>query len=143
MKGKVVEGFVKKLLFVGFGLLLILALFSCKKTEAGVDPSDDFVMDEPMPSGGENAKKIELTFTRDAISPSSVTMKAGEKVLFVIKNVDSQEDHNLLEPDAGLKEILVHPGQTVRRLWTAPDKAGAYEPTCAIHPWIRMTITVQ
>ncbi len=103
-------------------------------------------MDEPVPAGAENARKIELAFTADDIQPDSVTMKTGEKVLFVIKNTDSgpkAEDHNFLNPEAGLSEILVHPGQTVRRLWTAPTKPGTYGPSCAIHPWIRMTFVVQ
>ena len=110
---------------------------------SGVDPADDYVMDEPMPKGAEGLRVIELDFTIETILPNDITLKAGEKVLFVITNSDPKEDHNLIEADAGLREILVHPGQTARRIWTAPAKTGSYIPACAIHPWIRMTMVVE
>jgi uncharacterized cupredoxin-like copper-binding protein len=103
------------------------------------------VVDEPAPAGAENARQVELVFSADDIKPNSVTFKGGEKVLFVIKNTDMEkkEDHNFLSREVSLSEILVHSGQTVRRLWTVPTKPGTYEPSCTIHPWIRMTFLVQ
>ena len=134
---------MKKFVLIGLLLLSIFALAACGGGNGGAYPDEDYVMDEPMPSGAEDAHKIELVFTPETINPNEVKMKAGEEVLFVIKNTDEEEDHNFLDPDGGLDEILVHPGQTVRRLWTAPDKPGVYEPNCAIHPWIRMTFVVE
>ena len=124
-------------------LLLFAALVSCGGSKVGVRPDEKYEMDEPVPKGAGDAKTVNLTFTPETIVPNQLMLKAGEKVLFVIKNTDPKEDHNFLEPDAGLEEILVHPGQTVRRLWTAPSKAGEYVPSCNIHPWISMTLVVQ
>jgi hypothetical protein len=42
-----------------------------------------------------------------------------------------------------IKEILVTPGQTVRRLWMPPAKPGEYAAGCTIHPDIRMKFTLQ
>ncbi|MBI5650321.1 MAG: cupredoxin domain-containing protein [Chloroflexi bacterium] len=101
------------------------------------------VMDEPVPAGAEGAQVVELNFTPVEIQPDKVTIKSGAKVLYVIKNTDKQDDHNLVAADIGLKEILVKPGQTVRRLWTAPSKTGEFPAGCTIHPEIRMKFTFQ
>lgn len=135
---------MKKLIFVALLIFSMAALAACGGgTSGGAVPGEDYIVDEPMPSGAEDARKIELDFTPETIKPNEVTMKAGEKILFVIANTDEEEEHNFLDPNAELKEILVHPGQTVRRLWTAPTEPGVYEPNCAIHPWIRMTFIVE
>ncbi|MBI4789198.1 MAG: cupredoxin domain-containing protein [Chloroflexi bacterium] len=120
-------------------ILVIIALSSvaCGGGQAPV------VMDEPVPAGAEGAKIVELTFSSADITPDKVSIKAGEKVLFVIKNTDKQDDHNLVGTDIGLKEILVKPGQTVRRLWTAPAKTGEFPSGCTIHPEIRMKFNLQ
>lgn len=120
-------------------ILVIIALSSvaCGGGQAPV------VMDEPVPAGAEGAKIVELTFSSADITPDKVSIKAGGKVLFVIKNTDKQDDHNLVGTDIGLKEILVKPGQTVRRLWTAPAKTGEFPSGCTIHPEIRMKFNLQ
>jgi plastocyanin len=66
----------------------------------------------------------------------------------VVYNSDTQEgdlneDHNLVGPDIGLREIIVVPGQTVRRVWHTSDTPGEYWVGCTIHPWIAMTIIVE
>lgn len=101
------------------------------------------VMDEPVPAGAEGAHVVELNFTPTEIVPNHATLKAGEKVLLVLKNTDQKEDHNLVGADVNLKEILVKPQQTVRRLWTVPTKTGEYVIGCTIHPEIRMKIMIQ
>ena len=101
------------------------------------------VMDEPVPSGAEGAQIVELVFNEKEIKPEMVSIKPGAKVLFVIKNTDPKEDHNLVGTDVGLKEIVVKPGQTVRRLWTAPSKTGEFPIGCTIHPEIRMKVNFQ
>ncbi|MFZ5912300.1 MAG: cupredoxin domain-containing protein [Chloroflexota bacterium] len=105
-------------------------------------------MDEPVPAGAEDAMVVELEFTSEEIIPDTISIPAGQKVLFVIYNSDIEEgglneDHNLVAPDIGLREILVVPGQTVRRLWTAYDVPGKYRAGCTIHPWINMTIIIE
>ena len=120
-------------------ILVIIALLSvaCGGGQAPI------VMDEPVPAGAEGAKVVELTFSSVEIVPEKVALKAGEKVLFVIKNTDKQDDHNLVGTDIGIKEILVKPGQTVRRLWTVPSKTGEFPSGCTIHPEIRMKFNIQ
>jgi plastocyanin len=104
-------------------------------------------MDEPMPRGGEKAFLVELEFSAEEIIPNHITIPAGEKILFVVYNSDTSgdmnEDHNLVSPDLGLREILVVPGQTVRRIWDGYDEPGTYKVGCTIHPWIVMEITVE
>jgi len=132
----------KYLLFVA-ALLMVLMLSAC-----GGGDSDEVVMDEPVPAGAENLMKIELEFSADEIIPNTVTIPADTDVLFVIYNSDSQEgdlneDHNLVAPDIGLQEILVVPGQTVRRVWHSYDEAGEYRAGCTIHSWIDMTLIIE
>jgi plastocyanin len=105
-------------------------------------------MDEPVPAGAEDAMVVELEFTVDEIIPNQVTIPAGQEVLFVIYNSDTKEgdlneDHNLVAPDIVLKEMIVIPGQTIRRLWTAYDVPGEYRVGCTIHSWIDMTIVIE
>lgn len=129
---------LKKLIVLGIIIILSLALFGC-----GGNKASEVIMDEPVPSGAGDARHIELEFDPDTIIPNEVTIKAGEKILWVLTNTDDEEDHNFIEYEAGIDEILVVPGQTVRRLWTATNTPGTYEPYCAIHPWIRMTLIVE
>lgn len=134
---------MKKGLISLFTILTII-LMSVSLTGCGsAKVEKNIVIDEPAPSGSSDAKEIKLTFTPETINPNTVEMKPGEKVMFTIQNTDPKEDHNFLDPDGGLKEIVVHPGQTVRRLWTVPTKPGTYYPSCAIHPWIKMTFVVK
>lgn len=128
---------MRKLILVVAVLVVMTLLVACGSSKPPV------VMDEPVPAGAEGAQVVELTFNTTDIKPSPVTVKAGQKVLFVIKNTDPKEDHNVVSPELGIKEILVVPGQTVRRLWTPTVKAGEYNAGCTIHPDIRMKINVQ
>jgi len=126
-------------------LLIVASLGACGGN--GGD-SDEAIMDEPVPEGAENAMVVELEFTVDEIIPASVTIPADTDVLFVIYNSDTKEgdlneDHNLVAPDIGLQEILVMPGQTVRRLWHSYDVPGEYRVGCTIHPWIDMTLVIE
>ena len=90
---------------------------------------------------------VELDFTAEVIVPDNVTIPAGQEILFVVYNSDTegdmQEDHNLVGPELGLREIIVVPGQTVRRLWDGYEEPGTYSVGCTIHPWIVMEITVE
>jgi plastocyanin len=135
---------MKKMFIISALLLASFVLVACGD-KAG---SDEIVMDEPVPAGGEDAMVVELEFTVDEIIPSQVTIPAGQKVLFVIYNSDTKEgdlneDHNLVAPDIGMKEMIVVPGQTIRRLWTAYDVPGEYRAGCTIHSWIDMSIVIE
>ena len=128
-------------------LILVLASFMLVACGGG-GGSDEIIMDEPVPAGAEDAMVVELEFTVDSIIPDTVTIPAGEEVLFVIYNSDTKEgdlneDHNLVAPDINLKEMLVVPGQTIRRTWTAYDVPGEYRAGCTIHSWIDMTIVIE
>jgi plastocyanin len=133
---------MKNALMLLTALLIVLMISAC----GGGGGSDEIVMDEPVPAGAENFTKIELEFTADVIIPDTITVLADTDILFVITNsdtVDLNEDHNLVGPDIGLQEILVAPGQTVRRVWHTHDVPGEYRVGCTIHPWIDMTIIVE
>lgn len=130
----------KFVVIVSLALLLLFALIGCG---SGGSSGGPIVMDEPVPAGAEGAHIVELTFSPEDIKPDTIALKAGEKVLFVIKNTDPKEDHNLVGTDVSLKEIIVHPGQTVRRLWTASSKNGNFAVGCTIHPEIRMKFNIQ
>jgi hypothetical protein len=133
----------KYLLLLGL-ILLTLSIVAC----GGDGNGDEIIMDEPVPSGAEDYLKIELEFSADDIVPDRVVVPADTDVLFVVYNSDTEEgdlneDHNLVGPDIGLREILVVPGQTVRRIWHTPDEPGEYGVGCTIHPWINMNFVVE
>ncbi|GEM_PF-720647 len=134
----------KKYIFTTALFLFALILSACGNSDGG----GDIVMDEPVPAGAEDAMVIELEFTQDEIVPNRVAVPAGQKVLFVIYNSDTKtgdlnEDHNLVAPDIELQEMLVIPGQTIRRLWDGYDVPGEYRAGCTIHSWIDMTIVIE
>lgn len=135
---------MKKTIWAYVLFIAALALAGC----GGQQATPELVMDEPVPPGAEDAVVVELEFTADEIIPKEVTIPANTKVLFVIYNSDDKagdlnEDHNLVAPDVGLKEIVVVPGQTVRRLWDGYGTPGQYRLGCTIHSWIDMTLIVK
>ena len=129
---------MRKGILLGTMVLVMLFVVAC-----GGSSKPAPVMDEPMPAGAEGAQTVNLSFNTTDITPAKVTVKAGQKVLFVVKNTDPKEDHNVVSQDLGIKEILVVPNQTARRLWTPTAKPGSYNVGCTIHPDIRMTIVVE
>lgn len=135
---------MKKVFLISMMVLSGILLAAC----GGGGGGDEIIMDEPMPAGAEDAFLVELEFTAEEIVPNKITIPAGQEILFVVYNSDTKEgdlneDHNLVGPDLGLREILVVPGQTVRRLWDGYDDPGTYTVGCTIHPWIIMEITVE
>ena len=135
---------MKKILLTALLLAATVILVAC----GGGGQSDEIIMDEPVPKGADDAFLVELEFTAEEIVPNHITIPAGEKIYFVVYNSDTaegdmNEDHNLVSPDLGLREILVVPGQTVRRIWEGYDTPGTYKVGCTIHPWIVMEITVE
>ena len=136
---------MKRIFLISILLLASFLLVACGNSDAG---SGEIVMDEPVPAGAEDAMVVELEFTVDEIIPNTVTIPAGQEVLFVIYNSDTKEgdlneDHNLVAPEIGMKEMIVIPGQTIRRTWKAYDQPGEYRAGCTIHSWIDMTIVIE
>ncbi len=138
---------MKRLVMILSMILLSLSLVACGGEESEESsapvPGTDYVLVEDTPPGAEDARTIQLDFTPETIIPNEITMKPGEKILFEIKNTDLDGEHNFLGADVGLPEILVHAGQTVKRVWHAPDTPGTYEPLCTLHPWIKMTFVIE
>lgn len=133
---------MKKFLLLSTALLLTLVLVAC----GGGSDSDEIIMDEPVPSGAENLMVIKLEFSDDDITPNTITVPADTDVLLVISNTDTvelNEDHNLVAPDIELQEIIVVPGQTVRRVWHTAATPGEYRAGCTIHSWIDMTVVIE
>jgi len=129
---------MRKLFLIVAILVVMVMTVAC-----GGSSKPAVVMDEPVPAGAEGAQTVNLSFNTTDIVPGTIKVKAGQKVLFVIKNTDPKEDHNLVSTETGIKEILVVPGQTARRLWTPTAKAGEYNAGCTIHPNIRMKIVIE
>ncbi len=123
-------------LFAGTGVLVLLALLlaGCGITEVG---------------GGDEIPVV--ASERDDGSmyfePKTVTVRAGEKVTFVVKN-EGDNDHEFESQDegeAGIEEVLVPAGKTRRVTWTAPDKAATYPVYCDLpgHRAAGMELTLE
>lgn len=131
---------MRKIIFVVAVVITVILHF----TYGVEDPEAQvIIMNEPLPAEAGDARQIQLEFDPDTIIPNEITLGAAEQVVWVITNTDKDEDHTFIDYEAGLTETVVVPGQTVRRLWTAPTTPGKYEPYCTIHPWIRMVLIVE
>ena len=64
--------------------------------------------------------------------PTVITVSAGAKVTFVIKN-EGAVDHEFEsgeKGEAGVEEIIIPPGRTRRVAWTAPSEPAVYTLYC-------------
>lgn len=64
--------------------------------------------------------------------PTEITVSAGAKVTFVIKN-EGSVDHEFEsgeKGEAGVEEIIIPPGRTRRVAWTAPSEPAVYTIYC-------------
>ena len=79
-----------------------------------------------------------------AFDVTTVAVKAGETVRFVIANGDD-EKHNLvgLGDAAHLLSPDVASGQTVTYDWTAPATPVTFDVICAYHPKMKFQLVVQ
>ncbi len=82
-------------------------------------------------SGGREIaiSQRELSGGQQSLEPKTVTIKAGEKVIFVVKNEGAQ-DHEFESDEASIEEIVVPPGKVRRVTWQASSKAGTYPIYC-------------
>ncbi len=74
------------------------------------------------------ARVIEMSVTDWSFSPSSVTLKKGEKVTIRLKDVDGT--HSLGIPDLGIN-VAINPGET-KDIEIPTDKTGAFTFRCLI-----------
>lgn len=84
-------------------------------------------------SAGSGAREIRIVAREDGgkmyFEPAAITVKAGERVVFVVENQGTQ-DHEFEGEEAGIEEIVVPPGKSRKLEWAAPNKAGEYEFVC-------------
>ena len=91
------------------------------------------------------ARKVTVTATNSLYSISTLEVKAGEKIEFVLTNT-GDEKHNMVA--VGQDVSLVSPdfdaGQTLSWTWTAPLKAGTFKLQCSYHRDVPpVTVTVK
>ncbi len=95
-------------------LALVLGLLA----GCGTDPAGRQIEVQAGSNGGQ------MYFT-----PGRVTVKAGEQIVFVVKNSDAM-DHEFESDDLGFGEVTIPAGASRRVPMTAPAKAGSYEIFC-------------
>jgi plastocyanin len=80
------------------------------------------------------ARKVTVGATNSLYSISTLEVKAGERIEFVLTNT-GDEKHNMVAVGEGVS--LVSPdfdaGQTVTWTWTAPAKTGTFKLICSYH----------
>jgi len=85
------------------------------------------------PAAG-TARKIAVTATNSNYSLTTLEVKAGEKIEFVLTNT-GDEKHNMVGIGEGIS--IVSPdfdsGSTVSWIWTAPTKLGTFQLRCSYH----------
>jgi plastocyanin len=97
------------------------------------------------PAAAGPARKVTVTATNSLYSISTLEVKPGEKIEFVLTN-NGDEKHNMVGVGEGIS--LVSPdfdaGQTVSWLWTAPTKLGTFKLICSYHKEVPpVTVTVK
>jgi len=91
------------------------------------------------------ARKFEVTATNSLYSMSTLEVKPGEKIEFVLTNT-GDEKHNLVGvgQDVSILSPDFDAGQTVSWIWTAPTKLGTFQLRCSYHTAIPpITVTVK
>jgi len=83
--------------------------------------------------GGPAGRQIGVQASSGAgkmsFTPAQVSVKAGEQVVFVVKNTDI-EDHEFESDDLGFGEVTIPAGAFRRVPMTAPKTPGRYEVVC-------------
>jgi plastocyanin len=89
------------------------------------------------PAAAGAPRKVQLSATNSSYSITTLEVKAGEKIEFVLTNT-GEEKHNLV--GVGSDVSLVSPdfdsGSTVSWIWTAPTKTGTFKFQCSYHTTI-------
>lgn len=94
------------------------------------------------PAGGPQI--VTINTQHMTFDVTSVSVKAGQPVRFVVKNGDD-EKHNLVGIGEGLNLLSpdIGAGQTVNYDWTAPSTPGTFKVVCAYHPQMVFTLEVK
>ena len=89
------------------------------------------------PASNTGARKVDVTATNSTYSITTLDVKPGEKIEFVVNNT-GEEKHNLVGIGEGIS--LVSPdfdfGGTTSWIWTAPTKLGTFKLQCSYHTTI-------
>ena len=81
-------------------------------------------------SGTSSGEPVNITAADTTFSPTAITLQAGKKVTFTLKNTDTFE-HNLTIEGLSVKKD-VEGGKSASA--TVSPKAGTYPFHCAYHP---------
>ena len=120
--------------FTGIRILAVLGL-SLALAGCGGSGGDSAATSE---SGGSAAESSEVTIADLKYSPTDVTVAAGAEVTWT--NDDDAPHTVTFEDDAVTSSEEMAKGDTFSATF---DKAGTYSYTCAIHPDMKATVTVQ
>ena len=89
------------------------------------------------PAAAGAPRKIAVSATNSLYSISTLEVKPGEKIEFLLSN-SGEEKHNLVGVGDGIS--IVSPdfdaGSTVSWIWTAPTKLGTFQLRCTYHTTI-------
>ncbi|MEK7847759.1 MAG: cupredoxin domain-containing protein, partial [Chloroflexota bacterium] len=84
----------------------------------------------PTPPAAPTYREIEVTLSLPTFTPSTITVKAGENVRFVVTSTDTF--HTFTVTELGI-DIAVSARQTVSREVTIPNRPGTYRLFCQPH----------
>jgi plastocyanin len=89
---------------------------------------------------GARAEDATVTQSHITFGADSVTLKAGESITFSNKD-DVIHNIQIVDTDGDVDDKgLQKPGQDIKETFA---KAGAYKIRCAIHPKMKMSVTVE
>jgi plastocyanin len=123
-------------LTITLGLFLTLAAAALLAAACG--GGDDSSSATKAPSGNT----FDITMGDNFYKPNQVTVKAGDKITFNLKNNGAAihnmriagADNQYNTADDQLSEMVIQAGQASKFEWTAPTKAGLYNFRCDYHP---------
>jgi plastocyanin len=129
---------------LGFPVLAAAAIVVLALAILGCSSSTTTTTAPPSPAGsattggsGGSGTAADVTMQNIAFSPQSVTIKAGDTVVWT--NKDSVE-HDVTAADGSFKSGILASGATFSHPFA---QAGTYEYSCTLHPGMNGTVIVQ
>ena len=118
--------------------VLALAILGCSSsTTTTAAPPSSTNPATTGTAGGGTGTATDVTMQNVAFSPQSVTIKAGDTVVWT--NKDSVE-HDVTAADGSFKSGILASGATFSHPFA---QAGTYEYSCTLHPGMNGTVIVQ